>query len=60
MLQGRPTTSTGTALLTVLPLPSSPNTLWPQHLTPPPLESAHAWVTRWRMTWWPRGSAPRP
>jgi len=30
-------------LAVVVPLPSRPEPLWPQHLTPPPLVSAQVW-----------------
>src|SRR3972149_744339 len=37
----RPETSTGTPVLVVVPFPSSPSEFQPQHLTPPPIVSAH-------------------
>ena len=37
-------TSTGTKLLVVLPLPSCPYSLLPQHLTAPPLVMAQLWA----------------
>jgi hypothetical protein len=40
----RPVTSTGVLLSVVVPLPSWPAPLAPQHLTPPPLVSAHVWL----------------
>src|SRR3990172_8874048 len=39
----RPETSTGLLLSVVVPLPSWPEPLEPQHLTPPSLVSAHVW-----------------
>src|SRR3990170_109953 len=39
----RPVTSTGAPLSVVEPFPSSPRSLLPQHLTPPPLVSAQVW-----------------
>src|SRR5262249_5029785 len=44
--QGRPPTSTGTRLFVCVgPRASWPALLSPQHLTRPPLTSAHVWVT---------------
>ncbi len=40
----RPVTGTAVALLVVLPLPSWPFPLLPQHWTPPALLIAQAWV----------------
>ena len=40
---GRPFTSTGTRLSVVVPSPSSPSRLRPQHLTPPESVSAQVW-----------------
>src|SRR5205823_610845 len=40
----KPLTSTGTLLPTVLPLPSWPEGLYPQHLTPPAAVKAHMWL----------------
>ncbi len=39
-----PMTSVGTDLSVVVPSPSMPPLLSPQHLTPPPLVSAHVWA----------------
>jgi hypothetical protein len=38
-----PLTATGTLLETVLPFPSWPLILFPQHLTVPPASRAHVW-----------------
>lgn len=38
-----PLTWTGVDELTVVPFPSSPNTLFPQHFTAPKAASAHVW-----------------
>ena len=38
-----PLTATGVGLLVVLPLPSWPSKLLPQHCTPPPLVRAQVW-----------------
>src|SRR3990170_79419 len=40
----RPATSTGAVLSALLPSPSSPDELAPQHFTPPPLVSAQVWT----------------
>src|SRR3989304_99762 len=40
----RPETSTGVLLQVVVPLPSWPSSLEPQHLTPPPLVSTQVWL----------------
>src|SRR2546428_5554873 len=40
-----PTTSTGVERSLVVPSPSSPSMLSPQHLTPPALVSAQVWKT---------------
>src|ERR1051325_5307221 len=40
----RPLTSTGDVLLVWVLLPSCPSALYPQHLTPPGLVRAHAWL----------------
>src|SRR3990172_8273091 len=40
----RPETSTGVLLQVVVPLPSWPSSLEPQHLTPPPVVSAQVWL----------------
>src|SRR5262245_57131289 len=39
-----PTTSTGAEGWAVLPSPSWPSSLAPQHLTPPAVVSAHVWA----------------
>src|SRR5262245_44077868 len=39
----RPTTSTGTELLTNVPSPSCPSNLCPQHFTVPVASNAHVW-----------------
>ena len=36
-------TATGTELVTVVPLPSRPERLWPQQLTAPVFNTAHVW-----------------
>ncbi len=38
-----PATSAGRVASVVLPIPSCPLLLLPQHLTPPPLTTAHVW-----------------
>ncbi len=38
-----PATSAGLVACVLLPMPSSPFQLAPQHLTPPPLTIAHVW-----------------
>src|SRR3990170_3387966 len=40
----RPATPTGTLLSVVVPFPSWPPPLLPQHLTPPPLVRAQVWL----------------
>ncbi len=40
-----PATSVGCVASTVLPMPSCPCLLSPQHLTPPPLAMRHAWAS---------------
>ncbi len=39
-----PDTGTGLACCEVLPMPSCPALLSPQHLTPPPASIAHVWL----------------
>jgi hypothetical protein len=39
-----PATSTGLVAIEVLPMPSLPSPLAPQHLTPPPDTMMHVWV----------------
>src|SRR5436190_1068623 len=39
----RPETSTGVGLSTMVPSPSWPNPLSPQHFTPPPVVRAQVW-----------------
>src|SRR5438093_8244302 len=39
----RPVTSTGVELGVVVPSPSSPTRLFPQHLAPPAVVTAHVW-----------------
>jgi hypothetical protein len=41
----RPATFTGVRLLVVVPSPSCPAELLPQHLTPPEVVSAHVWLS---------------
>src|SRR5271154_686744 len=43
MLDGNPTTATGTTLSVIVPFPSWPNWLPPQHRTPPAFVSAQAY-----------------
>ena len=40
----RPETPTGVLLDIVVPLPSSPSALYPQHFAPPPIVTAQVWT----------------
>ena len=57
----RPETSTGTGLLkVVVPLPSWPNKLLPQHLTPPAVVSAQACGVAFPLLQWGWAAASQP